>query len=144
MKEVFSTSGYASRMGERSIQIDVSGEAGPLWVDVNAIEIEQVLVNLIRNAIEAKPVSRSVQIEVSNPGKFARIEVRDDGCGISDADRERVFDPFFTTRIHEGGSGLGLSLAMGIVREHEGTMSLDSDLGKGTLVRVEVPLATIQ
>ena len=125
---------------ERGIEIDIVGDRGPLWVNVCAIEIEQVLVNLTRNAIESRPVSQRVEIVVSRIGDVARVEVRDDGCGIAESDRAQVFDPFFTTRMNEGGSGLGLSVVHGIVRDHGGVIELESAEGKGTCGRMELPL----
>ncbi|MCP5042960.1 MAG: hypothetical protein GY944_18200, partial [bacterium] len=68
------------------------------------------------------------------------VEVRDDGRGIAEVDRALVVDPFFTTRIREGGSGLGLSVAHGIVRDHDGVLEIESIEGAGTCVRVELPL----
>ena len=105
-----------------------------------AIEIEQVLVNLTRNSIESRPVSQRVEIVVSRIGDVARVEVRDDGCGIAESDRAQVVDPFFTTRMNEGGSGLGLSVVHGIVRDHGGVIELESAEGKGTCGRMELPL----
>lgn len=67
--------------------------------------------------------------------------MRDDGCGISSANSKQVFDPFFTTRISDGGSELGLSVAHGIVQDHNGEIRIDSSEGKGTSVVIELPLA---
>ena len=126
---------------ERAIEIAFESPARPVMVNVSAIEIEQVIVNLIRNAIESSPDSKLVSVTVSRRGAVASCVVRDDGCGISELDRAHVFDPFFTTRIRDGGSGLGLSVAHGIVRDHGGTMTLDSAPGKGTTVTVELPIS---
>ncbi|MCP4038137.1 MAG: PAS domain S-box protein [bacterium] len=125
---------------ERGTEIEVESASGSLWVNVSAIEIEQVLVNLIRNAIESGPRSNRIVVETSRHEAWAWVEVRDDGRGIAEVDRALVVDPFFTTRIREGGSGLGLSVAHGIVRDHDGVLEIESIEGAGTCVRVELPL----
>jgi PAS domain S-box-containing protein len=125
---------------ERGVSIELVGPADPIEVEVNAIEIEQVVVNLVQNAVEAEPRSGRVHIQLARAGGVARLEVSDDGRGIGEADRAHVFDPFFTTRIQEGASGLGLSVAHGIVQEHGGRIELHSEPGTGTRVRVELPL----
>ncbi len=132
-----------SYAGETSITIEISGHLEPLWVDVNPIEIEQVLINLLCNAIESQPASKQVDVSLSTFDARARIEIQDDGCGISEADRAQIFDPFYTTRIREGGSGLGLSVAHGIVRDHGGSMDVESRTGHGTRFGVELPLASL-
>jgi signal transduction histidine kinase len=66
--------------------------------------------------------------------------VKDNGGGIDAETRKHVFDPFFTTRLHEGGSGLGLSVAHGIVANHGGSLQVQSELGTGTSVTLEMPL----
>ena len=130
-----------SYAGQQSIEIEVSGHLEPLWVDVSSIEIEQVLINLLRNAIESGPDSNQIEVVVSASESHARIEVRDDGCGIDKSDRDQIFDPFYTTRIREGGSGLGLSVAHGIIRDHGGSMDVESGADRGTCIGVELPLA---
>ncbi len=71
------------------------------------------------------------------------VEVRDNGPGLTQEVIKRVFDPFYTTRMMEGGTGLGLSVAHGIVLDHEGTISLESELGRGTTVCIELPLEDV-
>jgi PAS domain S-box-containing protein len=130
-----------SYAGENLVDIAISGHREPIWVDISAIEIEQVIINLLRNAIESKPASKRVELIVSVIDSSARIEVRDDGRGIAESDRLQIFDPFYTTRIRDGGSGLGLSLSHGIIRDHGGRMEVMSDEGKGTSISIELPLA---
>lgn len=70
----------------------------------------------------------------------ARVEVIDNGCGIKSADLSRLFDPFFSTRATSGGSGLGLSVAHGIITAHEGRIWAESELDKGTRIVMELAL----
>ena len=67
-----------------------------------------------------------------------QIEIEDDGCGIAEESRDRIFDPFFTTK--EQGSGLGLSITYGIVREHGGNISVDSQPGEGSTFIIQLPI----
>jgi two-component system cell cycle sensor histidine kinase/response regulator CckA len=108
-------------------------------VMANPIQIEQVLVNLIRNAIEAG--SRNLQVDIhteSAPDKI-RVMIRDNGRGMTAEQKERLFDPFYTTRQSKGGTGLGLSISHGIITEHGGSMDVRSKLGHGTTIAIDLP-----
>ena len=110
----------------------------------NRQRLQQVLVNLINNACDSLP-DRNHRIDVTTghdaEGGHVWVEVRDEGIGIGPGDLARVKDPFFTTKSRIGGSGLGLSVSDGIVREHGGTLAIESNLGEGTRAIVELPLA---
>jgi two-component system NtrC family sensor kinase len=82
-----------------------------------------------------------LKVRVWRQGELACFEVEDDGRGIDCESHAQIFDPFFTTRLSQGGSGLGLSVAHGIVQDHGGQIQVESELEKGTRVRVESPLA---
>jgi PAS domain S-box-containing protein len=131
------SSNYASKRGS-AIEFELSAEPAP--VRVNPIEMEQVMVNLIRNAIESRETGSLVRVRSECGLHSVRIEVKDNGGGIDAETRKHVFDPFFTTRLHEGGSGLGLSVAHGIVANHGGSLQVQSELGTGTSVTLEMPL----
>lgn len=110
---------------------------------MSPIELEQVFVNLILNAIQAQPSGAKVWLIARNLGHEIEIIVEDDGPGVPAADRERIFDPFFTTRLKGGGTGLGLSVAHGIVEDHGGRMELLADPrrpGIGACFRVALPI----
>lgn len=135
--------GFASSFGgERETRIVVSSGGEALPAEVSEIQIEQVIVNLVQNAIDARPSSNRVDVVGRRDGSDAVVEVRDDGVGISESHLAQVCDPFFTTRLEDGGSGLGLSVALGIAREHGGTLEVESRLGEGTRVRLRLPLAS--
>ena len=109
-------------------------------------QIEQLVVNLVTNAAKAsKPGEVGVVIVRTSPGSpgMSRLDVTDRGVGIDPAMRERIFDPFFTTRqVGEGkGMGLGLSICHTIAKAHGGTITVESDVGKGSTFRVELPVA---
>jgi signal transduction histidine kinase len=118
-------------------------------------QLTQVLTNLVVNAIQAIPagergtvtiVARTVdQVPPPYVGGSAQtwmaVEVRDTGAGMDDATRERIFEPFFTTKEVGDGTGLGLSVSWGIVREHGGWVDVASELGKGSTFTVYLPMA---
>lgn len=108
-------------------------------VNANAAELEQALFNLLTNAVHASRARQAVVVRAEPVGQRVRICVQDRGQGMSAETREHAFDPFFTTRAREGGTGLGLSTAHGIVTEHGGTIQIESRLGRGTTVAVELP-----
>ena len=109
-------------------------------VRLSNVEIEEVLVNLMRNAIESNP-KHPVHVSLSLEGDDAIIRVVDDGVGIPVELTKRVFDPFFTTRLRDGGSGLGLSVVHGIVTEHGGEIEVESEPGAGTRIALRFPIA---
>ena len=107
---------------------------------LNPIELEQVFVNLICNGIESAEEAPRILITSEQVGAFIRVTVRDNGRGVPPDARSRIFDPFYTTRQSEGGTGLGLSLAYGIVTDHGGTIRVDGPPGGGTAMIVDLPV----
>ena len=110
----------------------------------SGIELEQAFVNLIRNACEASKQSQVVTVSAVREAERAVIEVRDEGVGIPQEIVDEILDPFFTTRLKEGGTGLGLSVAHGVITDHGGSIDIESAIGEGTRIRVALPLAEDQ
>ena len=113
-------------------------------VIASASQIEQVLINLVTNAALSFPEGRPGAVVVRlAPGASGRVrlEVTDDGPGIARDLMERIFEPFFTTRPLGKGTGLGLSICNAIVSAHEGLLTVESEPGKGSTFRVELPAA---
>jgi C4-dicarboxylate-specific signal transduction histidine kinase len=108
----------------------------------NAIQLEQVFLNLLTNARDAVAQSTRKAISISSCCERQRVRLmfKDTGPGIPVGLEQRVFDPFFTTKEVGAGTGLGLSIAYGIVRDHEGTISVDNAAGRGATFVVEFPL----
>jgi CheY-like chemotaxis protein/predicted Rdx family selenoprotein len=105
-----------------------------------APEIREVLANVILNAVQAMPQGGTLRISTGHDGSFVWIRVQDTGLGMPDEVRSRVFDPFFTTKGVEG-TGLGMSVAYGIVKRHRGRISIESEVGAGTTVTICLPVA---
>ena len=114
-----------------------------LWFD--PINIEQVLINLFDNAIDAMPkggiltVSTARETDASDRA-WVVIRVADTGEGISEGDLDHVFDPFFTTKDVGKGTGLGLSVSYGLIQKHEGKIEVSSQPGKGSAFRICLPI----
>jgi PAS domain S-box-containing protein len=124
------------------VGLEIEKNVGSASVLMSPIELEQVFVNLILNAVQAQPSGAQVRITARNLGHEIEVLVEDDGPGIPPADRDRIFDPFFTTRLKGGGTGLGLSVAHGIVEDHGGRMELlaADRADVGACFRVSLPL----
>jgi PAS domain S-box-containing protein len=103
-------------------------------------ELEQVLLNLLLNAADAVGENGTIRLATSASGGRARIDVEDDGCGIAPEALERVFDPFFTTKPVGQGTGLGLSISYEIVQRHGGEITVRSEVGRGSVFSVFLPL----
>jgi len=103
--------------------------------------IEQVLMNLVLNAVQAMTDGGTLTIRTSVAEGVCLIEVRDTGSGIPPAILPRIFDPFFTTNREGEGTGLGLSVSLGIVERHGGRILVDSEVGKGTTFTLCLPVS---
>jgi signal transduction histidine kinase len=124
-----------------------------LTVSIETNALSQALMNIFSNAAKATGGKGRIWVSLREEGgvcqseqaegdRQIRIDVRDNGCGISDQDIGRVFDPFFTTRIAGEGSGLGLYAVSRLAREWGGSVSIDSIPGEGTTVSLFVPART--
>ena len=101
--------------------------------------LEQVVLNLLDNALDVSAPGCAVHLRLSTDTENVRIEVCDEGCGIAPDALEKIFDPFYTTKEVGQGSGLGLTITNELVREHSGTIQVESQIGVGTVFVVEIP-----
>jgi len=122
------------------IQLVRSDESVPP-IECAPRELEQVFLNLLLNAADAVGDSGTIRLSTFCDAARARVEVADDGSGIAPADLARVFDPFFTTKPVGKGTGLGLAISYEIVQRHGGEIEVRSELGRGTVFSVWLPLA---
>lgn len=109
----------------------------------DAQRLEQVLVNLLTNAIDASPAGSRVDLTAEASGDQVRIQVEDRGHGVAPELSQRIFEPFFTTKQPGEGTGLGLTLVEGIVREHGGTLRIEARQDGGTRVTLSLPRADV-
>jgi signal transduction histidine kinase len=103
-------------------------------------QLDQVLVNVLANAIDAVAGSGRITVRTRHDVARAVVQIADSGIGVDPALRERVFEPFFTTKAEGQGTGLGLAVSYGIVERHGGTISLDCPPDGGTVVSIVLPL----
>jgi signal transduction histidine kinase len=128
--------GHAKRKG-----VTIETRLAPLPpVRCHPAKINQVVMNLLGNAIDASSAGSTVSVESSANGNGVSIAVSDAGCGIDPSIRGRIFDPFFTTKPVGEGTGLGLSISYGIVRDHGGEISVDSTPGRGSCFTIRLPV----
>jgi PAS domain S-box-containing protein len=123
------------------LNVDVTLSAEPdLFVRGNASELREVFVNLIVNAVDAMPGGGTLTICSQLKGERLRLRFADTGTGMKEEVRERVFEPFYTTK-GVLGTGLGLAVSYGIIERHKGSISVESKPGKGTSFHIDLPLA---
>jgi two-component system NtrC family sensor kinase len=103
--------------------------------------LQQVFLNLLMNARDSMPSGGMIEVRSSSTNGYVEVEVTDTGIGISRENLSRIFDPFFTTKATGRGTGLGLSVSYGIIKEHAGRIDVHSTPGKGTSFRLEFPAA---
>jgi signal transduction histidine kinase/ActR/RegA family two-component response regulator len=127
----------------RGVEVKVQTHLSPHLPPVlgNPVELRQVLVNLIFNAVEAMPQGGTLTIRTFAENRQVGIAVQDTGIGMSPTVKKRLFEPFFTTK-GERGTGLGLSICYGIVLRHRGAIDVESEEGKGTTFIVRLPAAS--
>jgi len=128
----------------KSLQMSVSNAAGLGEVVADRRAVQQILINLVSNAIKFTPAGGAISIKASRSGAYFKLAVIDNGIGIAEADLARIGEPF--TQVHNDytrqfdGAGLGLSLVKGLVSLHSGSMTIESAPGQGTTVTVALPI----
>jgi two-component system cell cycle sensor histidine kinase/response regulator CckA len=148
-------SGMLRRVLPENVDVEVRAEEpiGNARADSGAVE--QILLNLATNARDAMPDGGRLTIEVKpdwldegyhaihpwvEPGSYVSITVTDAGIGMDEATKERIFEPFYTTKPPERGTGLGLAMIYGLVKQHKGHIHVYSELGRGTTIKVYFPV----
>jgi PAS domain S-box-containing protein len=139
----------------KSIQLDVNIPSDLNYVYGDATQLHQVLLNLVVNARDAMPEGGKLEIKVEDifideyyaqtniyakTGAYIVVTVADTGIGMHPEVQERIFEPFFTTKELGKGTGLGLSTALSIVKNHSGFVNIYSELNKGTIVKIHLPI----
>jgi two-component system, NtrC family, sensor histidine kinase HydH len=129
-----------ARHASNNPQLELRKDTAPglATLECDPEQLKQVLLNLMMNAIQAMPQGGTIVLAARENGNTVTIDVHDQGCGISEDNLERVFDPFFTTK--ESGSGLGLSVADQIIRQHGGLLTIVRSSPQGATVRISLPL----
>lgn len=128
----------------RTNNIDIQTDLSPLLpiIASDQAQLQQVFLNLISNAIDAIGKDGLIEVNSRISGDVVMVSVKDDGPGIPEDKQNRIFDPFFTTKEAGKGTGLGLWVSYSIVEKLGGKISLKSELGKGAIFMVEIPITT--
>jgi PAS domain S-box-containing protein len=126
----------------KGVELVDSYDASGASVNASPNQLKQIFLNLIANARQAMPNGGTVEVDVRREGDWAVASVSDDGPGIDAAVVERIFEPFFTTKRLTGGTGLGLSVSLGIAEAHGGTLTASSELGHGATFTLRLPIAS--
>lgn len=127
-------------LGSRRLALDLDGADGPVWVEGDSRELEQVFVNLFTNARDASPEDGEVDCVLRHASGSVRVVISDRGPGLSEGMDEKLFQPFYTTK-KSGGTGLGLAISREIVRRHGGEIGLSARAGGGAEAWVTLPLS---
>lgn len=109
-------------------------------IPADEVQVSQVLVNLVTNAVYAMPKGGKINIATKRKGTWVSLLVKDTGVGIPSKIKEKIFEPFFTTKPVGQGTGLGLSVVQGIVESHQGLIKVNTKAGKGTCFEIKLPL----
>jgi nitrogen-specific signal transduction histidine kinase len=155
IKEVLKTSAAMFGRTHKEIRVRLETRPKPLVVEADRQQIEQVLLNIYVNALQAMPGGGDLSVTALPvdlgekgcqpfqvaPGNYARISIEDTGIGIEEDIRQKIFDPFFTTKEKSRGTGLGLASAYGIIKNHGGTITVESKVGKGSTFHIYLPLS---
>jgi signal transduction histidine kinase len=127
----------------RGIQVERNFGQNLPKVYSNPLQLEQVFINLATNARDAIEStgrgSGKVSIVTRQVGKFIEVSFRDDGVGMNERTKSKMFNPFFTTKEVGKGMGLGLSLSYGILSKLQGSIVVETELGKGTAFLIKIP-----
>jgi two-component system NtrC family sensor kinase len=124
-----------------SISIHEDYPPAPVIVNMDHNEIKQVFINIVNNAIQAMPKGGDLRVRIDQiNAQEISVVFSDSGIGISHEHLGRIFEPFFSTKDNGDGTGLGLSVSYGIVRNHGGRIEAESEVGKGSVFRICLPV----
>lgn len=127
--------------GEKKISFKKSYDKNLEKFSFDYSQIEEVISNIITNAIQAIQQSGEIKVKTQKDGSLAKIEISDTGQGIPKENLEKIFLPFFSSKEYGKGTGLGLSIARKVIKEHNGEITVKSTTGKGTSFIISLPLS---
>ncbi len=128
----------AAEMSTRQVHLTSRLPAYPVVAKVDVDLLKQAVLNVVQNGAQAMPEGGNLEVVLFDEGKSAVIQVEDEGGGISEELRERIFDLYFTTK--KDGSGIGLAMTYRILQLHHGSIDVQSELGRGSVFQLRIPL----
>ena len=128
-----------AEMSTRQVNLGCSLPDYPVVAKVDVDLLKQAVLNVVQNGAQAMPNGGALDVNLFDEGKSAVIQIEDQGGGISEELRERIFDLYFTTK--KGGSGIGLAMTYRILQLHHGSIDVQSELGRGSVFQLRIPLS---
>jgi signal transduction histidine kinase len=146
VRKILDLMGPAARQGRIALDFSCQPDIPPVVADID--QIQQLVLNLVKNALAATAEGGRIAVRLdaatidasAGPIPAVRLVIEDNGCGMNDETRSKLFEPFFTTRAGEGGTGLGLAVVHAIVQSHGGRIAVVSAPGAGARFTVDLPL----
>jgi signal transduction histidine kinase len=129
----------AAEMSTRQVHLSSRLPDYPLTCKIDVDLIKQAVLNVVQNGAQAMPQGGNLVVSLLEEGKSAVIQIEDQGTGISDELRERIFDLYFTTK--KDGSGIGLAMTYRILQLHHGSIDVQSEIGRGSVFQLRIPLS---
>jgi signal transduction histidine kinase len=131
----------AAELSTRHVTLTSRLPSYALTAKVDVDLLKQAVLNVVQNGGQAMPDGGKLEVVLVDDGKFAVIEVQDEGVGISEELREKIFDLYFTTK--KGGSGIGLAMTYRILQLHHGSIDVQSEIGLGSVFQLRIPLSAL-
>lgn len=123
---------------ERGVTLFVALPDDPVYIQIDGFSMQRALINLINNSLEASKSKQTVKVSIETGKKYDIIRITDSGSGIDQKTLENIFTPFYTKK--SGGTGFGIPIAKKIIEGHKGRIHIDSKVGEGTDIKIELPL----
>ena len=124
---------------EKGISVEKDFEKKAMLIFCFPSQLNQVFMNVLLNAIQAVEGIGSIKVEVKEQEQNIIISISDDGIGIPDNKKQKIFEPFYTTKGVQEGTGLGLSITFGIIKKHKGSIEIKDNEPKGTKIIIKLP-----
>jgi signal transduction histidine kinase len=128
----------SAELSTHNVKLSSVMPARPLVVNIDADLLKQAALNVIQNGAQSMPDGGTLRVELEENRKFAVLRIADEGYGIPEEIREKIFDLYFTTKA--GGSGIGLAMTYRILQLHYGSIEVQSNPGRGTEFQLRIPL----
>jgi len=149
INDVFKVLGHQLKVHDVEVKLDLDPDIADILAEHN--RLEQVFINLVSNAIDAmdekdnrpeiSDKTKRLTIRSFNVNNHVCVQVTDSGIGMSEEVKNKIFEPFYTTKKVGKGTGLGVSISYGIVQDYKGSIEIESEIGKGTTFTIKFPQA---
>src|SRR6185369_2910733 len=137
VRNVASLHGPQLKDASKPIGLELSLDNSLTEIPLDPDLMHRVVSNLVLNAIDAMPQGGTLTLRTRDAGERARLEISDTGTGLTPEERDRIFTPYYTTKQH--GTGLGLAVVQSVVSDHRGTITVNSETGRGTTFIIDLP-----